>query len=173
MIFVGGIHGVGKTTICKRIQKELNLPFYSSSLLISEKKGETFFDKKIKGIDNNQDFLLEAVEEIKNTNKEFLLDGHFCLLNEEGEIKKISKEIFYKLKPTFILLIIDAPEAIVNKLNMRDGSSFDKNFVELFQESEIEYCNTIASELKIPIGVINSSDVFDKNFIKDLWGDNK
>ena len=47
MIFVGGIHGVGKTSFCKKISKAYSLEFYSASALISEIKKEQFSKNKM------------------------------------------------------------------------------------------------------------------------------
>lgn len=89
MILVGGIHGVGKTTLCKYIEKEFGLSHYSSSALISKLKKKQFTDKRIENIDSNQDFLIEALCNMNLKNQEYLLDGHFCLLNKNGEIVNI------------------------------------------------------------------------------------
>ena len=34
VIFVAGIYGVGKSTLCEKLSKELKIPFYSSGDLI-------------------------------------------------------------------------------------------------------------------------------------------
>ena len=38
MIFISGIHGVGKSHFCNQVEEELNIVTYSASKLIAEKK---------------------------------------------------------------------------------------------------------------------------------------
>lgn len=40
VIFIAGVYGVGKSTICNNLNKSLGIPAYSSSKLISEINGE-------------------------------------------------------------------------------------------------------------------------------------
>ena len=42
VIFVAGIYGVGKSTLCEKLSKELKIPFYSSGDLISKVNGELY-----------------------------------------------------------------------------------------------------------------------------------
>lgn len=81
MIFIGGIHGVGKTFFCERAQDQLGIKSYEASKLIMERKQAGFpASKLIPDIDENQRYLLDAIGELKAREKEFLLNGHFCLL---------------------------------------------------------------------------------------------
>lgn len=58
MIFIGGIHGVGKTFFCKRIKDEMNISTYSASQLILKKKRQNFSaDKFASNIEGNQSYL--------------------------------------------------------------------------------------------------------------------
>lgn len=46
MIFISGIHGVGKTYFCNIVKNELGFEAYSSSQLISQEKGKDFSNNK-------------------------------------------------------------------------------------------------------------------------------
>ena len=82
MVFVSGVHGVGKSYFCGILKERLNISSYTASSLISGRKKARFStDKRVADIDVNQLYLLEAVKELKDRNEEFLLDGHFCLLD--------------------------------------------------------------------------------------------
>ena len=55
MIFVSGIHGVGKTFFCDRVKEKLGIATYSASKLIAEKRSRNFSaDKIVEDIDENQ-----------------------------------------------------------------------------------------------------------------------
>ena len=57
MIFISGVHGVGKTYFCNKVSQELGIKTYSASMLITEKKKKDFSaDKLIPDIDVNQQY---------------------------------------------------------------------------------------------------------------------
>jgi len=88
IIFIGGIHGVGKSTLRKKITNVMDIQSYSASSLIKSVSDLNFpSDKKIKGINKNQDLLIDAVDKYIDPNRYCLLDGHFCLLNQNGDKK--------------------------------------------------------------------------------------
>ena len=63
IIFVGGIHGVGKTTLCRKISEKLLLKHFSASDLISNLKSENIAkDKKVSDVNENQNILLESIK---------------------------------------------------------------------------------------------------------------
>lgn len=84
MIFISGVHGVGKSYFCDMVKQAIDINAYSASTLISKKKKSGFSsDKLIPDIDDNQQYLLQAVNELRAAEGNFILDGHFCLLNAE------------------------------------------------------------------------------------------
>ena len=100
MVFVSGVHGVGKSYFCDILKKRLNISSHTASSLITERKKARFStDKHVADIDINQLYLLEAVKELKDRDEEFLLDGHFCLLDQTGKITRIPLETFIRLSP--------------------------------------------------------------------------
>src|SRR5262249_1164106 len=99
VIFVGGIHGVGKTTYCEKLSSDLNLKHYSASDLIKEVKRTNSVHKNVKNIPQNQDILLDAIDKCFYENKWYILDGHFCLLNEQGSISPIPFATFQSIGP--------------------------------------------------------------------------
>ena len=65
VIFVAGVYGVGKSTLCEKLSKELSIPFYSSGDLISKVNGELYgANKVVKDKSKNQNIISEPVEEI-------------------------------------------------------------------------------------------------------------
>lgn len=122
MIFISGVHGVGKSYFCNMVKAETGIESYSASTLITQKKHSDFSkDKLIPDIDDNQQYLLQAVNELKASEQNFILDGHFCLLNAAGEITRIPYDTFTSLKPDAITLLMEKSEVIVARRKDRDG----------------------------------------------------
>lgn len=71
------------------LKEKLNIQSYSASQLIAERKEETFSKNKlVSDIDDNQNALTTAVAELRRKNVEFIIDGHFCLLNKVGKLQE-------------------------------------------------------------------------------------
>lgn len=152
MIFISGIHGVGKTFFCNMIKKELNIQSYSASQLIATRRNKVFSaDKLVQDMDDNQPWLIAAVDELRKTGEEFILDGHFCLLNAGGEITRISAETYISLKPDMIVLLMEQPEIIAKRRFQRDGVHQDVSYIKAFQEAEKKYAEEISEQLGIPL----------------------
>ncbi|MFE4710850.1 ATP-binding protein [Paenibacillus sp. NPDC056722] len=158
IVFVAGIHGVGKTYLCNSLTKELDVPHFSASKLISKQRDYEFsISKRVQQIKENQDFLISAIHNYTQDFPTILLDGHFCLLNEEGNIERLPEETFEKLNPVCFLLIVDNASTIASRLKERDGIDYDVGFLDCFQNSETEYAKEIAEKNSVPL-VIHSID---------------
>lgn len=154
MIFVSGIHGVGKTYFCNMIEKKLGIKNYSASQIIAGRREKGFSqDKFVADIDDNQVLLLDAVNELRQAGEEFILDGHFCLLNEKGVITKIPMKTFTLLKPDTMILLLQSPKIIAERRYQRDGIRQDECIINDFQEAEKAYATEIARQLNIPLVV--------------------
>lgn len=170
MIFVSGIHGVGKTFFCNMAKEKLNIQSYSASQLIAVKRKRSFSERKlVSDIDDNQDLLLTAVEELRRTSEEFILDGHFCLLNEEGDITRIPLDTFVLLKLDVIILLTENPEIIAERRRQRDNVQQSVLKIKAFQEAEKLYAEEIAEQLNIPLVISQGEEDIDKmlDFIKE------
>ncbi len=152
MIFVGGIHGVGKSFFCDAVKNKLGLNSYSASQLIADKKNKVFSkDKFVPDIYDNQLLLVTAVNELRKTEKEFILDGHFCLLNAEGVITRVPIDTYISLQPNKIILIIEKPEVIVERRFKRDRICHRISEITEFQNEERLYAEKVAKQLEVPI----------------------
>lgn len=168
MIFISGIHGVGKTFFVKKVKEICQIETYTASTLISNYKKCVFdLNKKVEDINDNQQILLSELKKISNTGNSFLLDGHFCLINKNEIISRIGISTYVDLEPKAIVLLTEQPEIIVKRRKMRDGIIIKSKFVDKFQEAEKAYAKEVAKRLKIPIFISLGSDDLDKavNFI--------
>ncbi|HBJ79747.1 MULTISPECIES: ATP-binding protein [Fusobacterium] len=147
IIFVAGIHGVGKTTYCQKRSNIDKIPHYSASELI--KKHVFLNGKNTEKIERNQNILYSAIAELKE--EVIYLDGHFCLFNKEGKPEKIPKNIFEKLNIISIVLLYGDLKEILMRINKRDCSDYSIEKLEQLQKNEIEYAEELAKELEIPL----------------------
>ena len=171
MIFVSGVHGVGKSYFCNLVKELTGIETYSACTLIAEKKQSGFAkDKLIPDIDDNQQFLLLAVNELKASGRDFILDGHFCLLNASNKVQRISYDTFAMLKPDAIVLLTENPEIIVSRRRKRDGIEIAVESVENFQREERLYADEVAKNIGAKLFISKGTDDIMQaiNFIKSL-----
>jgi adenylate kinase len=163
MVFIGGVHGVGKTYFCESLCKKYHLVSYSASQLISRKSNKQFTsDKKVRNISDNQNLLLDAIKELALGNEWFLLDGHFCLINKDGTVERIRESTFHNLRPRGIIVLVDSVERILERVKTRDGIVMDFDFVEQFQIEELTYSKEVAMRLNVPYLVHGIDDSLEK-----------
>lgn len=171
MIFISGVHGVGKTYFCDLLKQKIAINTYSASTLISEKKKSRFSnDKLIPDIDDNQQYLIDAVQELRQSEGNFILDGHFCLLNEKGVITRIPSDTFTSLRPEAIILLTEDPNIISCRRKERDGMNISIHEIEDFQNKEIAYALEIAKDIDAKIFISKGANDLEMaiSFIKLL-----
>lgn len=171
MIFISGIHGVGKSYFAKRLKEECGINTYSASLLITNYTGYNFQpDKKVDNISKNQELLIAALKEKATEGTDFLLDGHFCLLDTNNKVTRIELNTFVNLSPHAILLLTELPEVIAERRRKRDGVNIDIDATAQFQNEEIIYAKEVAGILNVPIFISSGSADVDNaiNFIMQI-----
>ena len=152
MIFISGVHGVGKSFFSEKIKEEYGLNTYMASRLISDYKNCDFQpNKKVSNIIDNQKMLLLAIEEKSEKERTFLLDGHFCLIDNNNNITRIELNTFEDLQLDAIVLLTEEPHIIACRRKNRDGISIDTTSIKEFQEEEIKYAIEVAERLHIPL----------------------
>jgi adenylate kinase len=151
LIFVGGVHGVGKSTICKTICSDLHLSYLSASELIrwSEITDDPA-NKLVKDIPDTQGLLVKAINSYNKTDARYLLDGHFCLFNINAEITRISLKTFEMIQPSIICVITGRADEIVQSQMSRGGQIHDVNVIAEMQNSEVDHAQLVAKHLCVP-----------------------
>ena len=118
IIFVGGVHCVGKTTFMNNAKD--SIPILQTLSCSEVLKWENPSDKNVEDIKANQNRLIDKLIEIIDIDKPYLLDGHFCLLNKEGNVEAINIETFREINPEMIILLVDNVDIIKQRLSDRD-----------------------------------------------------
>lgn len=158
IIFVGGIHAVGKGTVCKELAQKFNFEHLSASQVLKWNEISDSKNKKVQNFTRTQDRLLTNLNRIIKPNKKYLLDGHFTLLNSNGEPEKIDESTFIGIQPESIILLTCEPKIIFERLKQRDNSTYKLSVLEKMQEMEVEHANYISKKLDIPFFMVIDGD---------------
>ncbi|MBN8669488.1 MAG: AAA family ATPase [Chitinophagales bacterium] len=158
--FIGGIHGVGKSTTSKLICDKTGLNYLSASEIIKWAEfNNDSADKKVFNVAQNQNRLIIGLKTMVNARNKYLLDGHYCLVNKLGTVERIPLEIFTLINPYSLNLLIDDVSLIKDRLEKRDFKIYDIDLLHYMQETEISHANEIAKVLKIPLNIFTVRDI--------------
>lgn len=149
IIFIGGIHGVGKGTICKKIASRTDLIHITASEILKWNDIGLSSNKFVNNIISTQERLINGLKNLIEKDKEYLLDGHFCLLNSNGIPSRINEDTFDQINPKAIAIVIDSVEKIAKRLETRDGKIYDIEVLYEFQQMEIEYAKYLSNKYSI------------------------
>lgn len=149
IFFVCGIHGVGKTTICKEAASGMGVPFFSASELIRTQDSLALGNTKlVTNLDHNQNMLIHAAQAEVNKHIFILLDGHVTLLTQEG-VSRIPLSVFQALDIDCIIALNRAPAKISDFLFKRDNKRPDIEAITNHQEAEVSYAQYVAENLDV------------------------
>lgn len=152
-----GVHGVGKTTLLNNLKENVNLTVLSISDLIRQagnniKSG----DKFTRNVTNNQELWKKKLNEYHfNKNDIVILDGHFNLLNSNKEIVELPFSTFDDLFINKIVLKLEDPKVIQERLEKRDKQKWDKKLISTFQNKEKEKALKFSNLKNIPLYIYN------------------
>ncbi|MGS2727940.1 ATP-binding protein [Psychroserpens sp. BH13MA-6] len=158
IIFIGGIHGVGKGTICKELCQSFKFEHLSASKVLKWEEISGKRNKKVKNLNTTQDRLIYGLSQIIEPDKKYLLDGHFCLLNSDGKPEKVPENTFKKINPNAIIIITCDVQTILSRLENRDRMKYSLKILEDMQNLEIKFAQEISLRLNIPFFNVKTSD---------------
>lgn len=151
IIFIGGIHGVGKGTACAKIKQSLPIEHLSASDVLNWTEVSPDINNKfVKDIPDTQDRLIRGLKKKVDPNKRYILDGHFCLFDSNGKVNSVPLDTFYRISPILVSVITNDPEIIAKRLEDRDGRVYKISTIKEMQNKEIEHARLVADHLKIP-----------------------
>lgn len=159
IIFIAGIHGSGKGTICKQISKKFEIPHYSSSELLKWEEISSRSNKNVDDFEVTQNRLLNGIRKNIIPEKLTLLDGHFCLLNRDGSPEKIEEQTFKDINPILIGIVTENVNTIHERLKNRDGNRYDLDVLEKMQQLEYSQAEIVSKHLSIPLINLKSKNV--------------
>jgi len=152
--FLGGIHGVGKSTVCRQICDVLHLEHLAASDLLKWKEiSEDARDKKVSSIPATQDRLLSGLTNAVQRDKNYLLDGHYCLLNKDNEVIEVPVDTFNFISPVSLNIIVGDITEIKNRLEKRDERPYNLDLLKKMQDNELKYANRLSKILGVTLNV--------------------
>lgn len=157
-VFLGGIHGVGKTTACERVFIPAGYHCVTASALIKAYGVRSDENKRVENVANNQAALIEQLVVEKTHHNRLLLDGHYCLINSENKFEPIAIDVFRQTEPEAFILLKGCPVEIAERLKNRDGKKWDQSFVEQFQMAEEHHALYISHKLNIPLHIFTNEE---------------
>lgn len=151
-IFVAGVHGVGKSSMCEAYAQKSEYLHKSASQLIKDAKANAIETgtKAVKDIAGNQQLLIESVEAIRASGKNLMLDGHFAILNSDNIPTAIQTNVFSELNIDAIIIITDDANAIAERMTNRDGTLINASDINVLQDLELLRAKQVAEELGLP-----------------------
>lgn len=158
VIFLAGVHGVGKGYLGSPVAKLLEMDHCTASHLIREEKGRATWgkDKLVAEVEDNQLALIRAVTRRHEAGQKMLLDGHFVLRSASGNLVRLSKEVFSGLHLSGVILLTEDAATIESRLAGRDSVSPSAASIAELANAEVAHAQHVCRALQIPLTVIQS-----------------
>ena len=150
-VFVGGVHGVGKTTFLNKTLRQLGFTCFSASELIKRHKLSVSKDKTVANIAGNQGVLISESSQEAARHRLYALDGHFTLLSSEKVVCPIPIEVFSALNLDCMILLLSSYKEIQSRMLSRDGTKWTKSLITSFVREEERQAEKVAAGLGIPL----------------------
>jgi adenylate kinase len=162
MIFLGGVHGVGKTSMCAGVSERFGLRVISASAIIREERERPSSDSRtaVFNVAGNQGLLVRGVHRIVTDIPErYLLDGHFALRTLAGDIEEIDADVFRAIGVSGLICLVDDPGAIAQRLAARDRAVHDVIAISQLQAAELRSAEAAARTLGLGLNVVQAFDI--------------
>ena len=162
MIFLGGVHGVGKTSMCADLLEKYALKVISASAVIRAERERPASDSRtaVLNVGANQRLLIRGVQRLANDSPgRYLLDGHFALRTLAGDIEEIDSDIFQTIGVSSLICLVDDPLAIAQRLAARDSEVHDVTAISELQAAEVRSAESASRTLRLGLKVVQAFDV--------------
>lgn len=159
LIFIGGVHGSGKTTIGTRAALRLGADFKSCSQIIrAERQTQIVSTSGIADLEVNQRALIAGLNRSRCLSVTVILDGHFTLKTKNDGIQPIPISVFEAMLPDVLFLVETSSSSICNRLASRNGEVILEAAIIEHQEQERRFSRLISHHLGRPLIVLNGDD---------------
>jgi adenylate kinase len=158
-LFLGGIHGVGKTYLSDLLPADIELRHVTASSMIKEECPSINCDTKKQVTDDlkeNQIGPPRAVRRLNDTGIRLILDGHFVLLDARGGFFHVKLEVFESLSLDGAILIEAEPRAVAARILERDRVIRDEEWLATFMTEERRHGQAVCKALNIPLEILQS-----------------
>ena len=116
-------------------------------------------NKAVPNVDANQALLIHGLESYRARNGSvthpLLLDGHFSLLDPNGNVVEIPLEVFVTIGPVAILLVEAAQQTVHDRLVMRDADAPSLIRISASAQRERARATEVCASLDIPMWIVS------------------
>lgn len=162
LIFLGGVHGVGKTSMCTDVGERYRVNILSASAIIRSERQNPAPDTRttVQDVSSNQELLVRGVRrQLGVLPGRHLLDGHFVLKTTAGNIEEISVDIFSAMGVSQVVCLHDDAIAIARRLSERDGSVQDVDAIAALQLAELRHAAFVSDSLGVDLQLVKAFDL--------------
>ena len=169
-LFIGGVHGVGKSTACAQVANDLSCLHVRASDLIRQERSNAIAKsgKLVEDVNGNQELLLQGFDRLKSssTAQWILLDGHYALRDNSTNIQLLPVTIFQGLRLSGLVCLENDPIVIVKRIEARDGSSVSVEEVSELQKAKLEHAEAVSKALSLPLSILRENEL--NNFLQSI-----
>ena len=144
------MHGVGKTTLAKKLSHKLGFEWYSCSSLIKGYVESTDVNKRVKNINKNQSVLIEAYNTLMRKDA-IILDGHVTLLDKNGRPTPIDPKVFKSLDVGVFILVVGDVEETLNRLTGRGDLNWNVDYISSLKKHEKNAIKLLSKKLNLDL----------------------
>ncbi len=163
VVFVGGVHGVGKSTCCAQVAQLAGCLHVTASEIIRRERSQAIASagKLVADVDGNQGLLISGFRtfRVQAGNTSILLDGHFAMRDGLGEIREVSVDVFRSLGIDRVVCLVDEPSAVAIRIQQRDGTALAEREIADLQDAELRHARLVAAALAVPFTMLQGGDV--------------
>jgi adenylate kinase len=166
IIFVGGVHGAGKTTLGRRLAEIVRgLHVTAGALILAATPNiatsNSIQNKTVRDIESNQERLLQALSALladcsSERASAIILDGHFCLLHTSQRIVPVPTDVFRAIAPAVLVLVETDRELICERQASR-GATLTIERIGEFQALERKHAQAVSLAIGAPLHVVSGS----------------
>ena len=151
-IFIGGVHGAGKTYVAKPASERLGLSYATASQLIREERGRESWgtEKVVSEVELNQKALIAATQRLYTSSAPLVLDGHFVLRVAPSQHEPIPVDVFRALNCVAIIVLCCPADVLSTRLRGRGDTSWTDDELIRFSKMELDHGFKVAAALHIP-----------------------
>lgn len=166
-VFVSGIHGVGKTTLCKAVAEKTGVKHVSAGDLIEQNRLRyEQFPKTVKG--GESEFICRCIEEILPSSGFLLVDGHFALFDRSSNVVRVDYDIYRRIKVHGIFVLVDNVCSIQQRIEKRDGQLIGVDLLNVLQDAEVDHAGAVARRLGVQVRFVDVSQVDFGKMVNDV-----
>ena len=161
VVFVGGVHGVGKSTYCAEVAQATGCLHVTASAIIRRERAEAIAasGKLVADVEGNQSLLIRGVRSLRSEMgaTSILLDGHFAMRDGGGHIQAVAVDVFRALGIGHLVCLADEPHLIAARMAQRDGETPTERDIAVLQDAELKNARLVAAVLGMPFTLLRSA----------------